>query len=147
MATQDPSQAADAVSAWASYLPGWLAALLTLCMKFLPPLLGAVVMVLFDMPSTRREWFIRIAGAFVCSQMLSPLFFDLLHSFSWFAFLDHNNRNHFGAIEFLCASFGWSLLAAWATWQRKFRADPRAAVTGAIQGAGEVIHDAKEAIK
>lgn len=104
--------------------------------KFMPAPLGAVVMVVFDMPKTRGELFVRLTVAYLASIMLGEVVFDFLDSIPWFSFLDIHNRKHFAAVEFLTAGAGWSLLAGFATVQRKFRDDP-----------GATIKEAKEVLR
>jgi hypothetical protein len=107
---------------------GWLAAASAFFWKFMPAPMGAVVMVLFDTPKTRKELFIRLTVAYLFGVMFGEVFFAFLKSFGLFSFLDIANRRHYGAVEFFTAGCGWSLLAAWATLQRRLRADPEAAL-------------------
>lgn len=120
MKMQEPSQYLDAA--------GWAALLSSLFWKYMPAPLGALVMVLFDMPKTRKELFLRLVASYIASIFLGDVAFDLLHSFSLLSFLDAGNRKHYAAVEFLIGGCGWSMLAIFATLQRKFRDDPAAAV-------------------
>src|SRR5690606_37099464 len=58
---------------------GWLAAL---AYKFLPGALGALIMVMVDVPETRRDLFIRLFVAFVASVILGEVVFDYLRTWS-----------------------------------------------------------------
>jgi hypothetical protein len=124
-------QSPEAAS-WLASLSHWLLSAAgvasALFWKFCPAPLGALVMVIFDTPKTRRELFIRLSVAFLFGSMFAPVVFDFLRTFSWFTFLDAGNRRHFGAVEFFTAGCGWTVLSAWATWQRRARENPAAAV-------------------
>jgi hypothetical protein len=113
----------------------WLASISTFFWKFCPAPLGALVMVIFDTPKTRRELFIRLTVAFLFGSMFGDVMFDFLDSFKWLEFLDKTNRRHFGAVEFFTAGCGWSLLSAWATLQRKLRENPEAVIQQARDAA------------
>lgn len=97
----------------------------------MPAPLGAAVMLLFDTPKTRKELFVRLSVSYLFGSMFSPVVFDFLHSFTLLSFLDINNRRHFGAVEFFTASIGWTILAMFATLQRKARENPEAAIARA----------------
>jgi hypothetical protein len=107
-------------------LGAWLPQIQAFFWKFMPVPLGAVVMVLFDPPKSRRELFTRLTVSYLVGSIFSGVMFDLLHSFSLFAFLDAANRRHVGAVEFFTAGLGWTMLAMFATYQRKLRETPPA---------------------
>jgi hypothetical protein len=99
----------------------WLAAVLY---KFLPGALGACVMVMVDVPQTRRDLFIRLFVAFVASVLLGGVVFDGLHSFSWFAFLDAHKQSHVAAVNFLTGGFGWFVIGGGVMLGKRWRDDP-----------------------
>lgn len=99
--------------------------------KFLPAGLGALVMVAVDVPKTKKELFWRIFVAFASSFLFGDFAFDMLHTFSLFAFLDEAKRSHIGAVYAMVGGAGWFVLGGASMWLRKFRADPVAAVKDA----------------
>lgn len=112
------------------------AAGLGLLIKLLPAGLGAGAMVLVDPPDSKRELFARLFVAFAFSYLFARFAFDLLHSFSLFAFLDWDTDEHRIAVEGLCGAAGWFVLGGASTWLRKFRAAP----TDAVQDATRTLH-------
>ena len=121
---QQHSEAAGWAVNFLANIGAWLPYAQAFFWKFLPAPLGAVVMVLFDMPKTRKELFIRLTVAYLTGNIMGGFVFDLLHSFSLFSFLDLANRRHVGAVEFLTAGCGWTALSMFATYQRKLREAP-----------------------
>lgn len=121
---QSPAETAGWVSVVLSQLAAWWPSLQTFFWKFMPAPLGAVVMVVFDPPKTRRELFVRLTVAYFTGNMLSGFTFDFLDSFALFSFLDAANRRHVGAVEFFTAGCGWTVLSMWATYQRRLREKP-----------------------
>lgn len=103
----------------------WLAALLY---KFAPGALGAFVMVMVDVPKTRRDLFIRLFVAFVASVLLGDVVFDGLHSFAWFAFLDMHKPSHVAAVNFLTGGFGWFFIGGGVMLAKRWRDNPTAAI-------------------
>lgn len=104
---------------------GWLAAALY---KFAPGALGALVMVMVDVPTTRKDLFIRLFVAFIASVLLGGVVFDGLHSLSWFSFLDINKPAHVAAVNFLTGGFGWFVIGGGVMFAKKFRDNPTAAI-------------------
>jgi hypothetical protein len=100
---------------------GWLAPILY---KFLPGALGAFVMVMVDVPQTRRDLFIRLFVAFVASVVLGDVVFDLLHSFAWLAFLDDHKQSHVAAVNFLTGGFGWFVIGGGVMLAKRWRDNP-----------------------
>lgn len=96
--------------------------------KLLPAGLGAALMIAVDTPSTKREWFLRLFVAFACSWAFYGFTFDLLHSFSWFSFLDKRNEDHQFAVRALLGATGWFLLGGASMMLKRFRVDPVAVV-------------------
>jgi hypothetical protein len=107
---------------------GWFSALLAALSKFCPPALGALLMILVDMPKTRREYFFRFASAFIVSILFGEALFDFLDSTSWFAFLDSAKRSHQSAVDGLAGAFGYFLVGGAAQFLHRFRANPTAAI-------------------
>ena len=107
---------------------GAVAALVT---KFLPAAAGAALMILVDMPKTKREYFIRFACAFLVSGLFGEVLFDFLDSFTLFSFLDHSKRTHITAIDGLAGACGYFLVGGIAMWLNRFRADPKGAIADA----------------
>jgi len=99
----------------------WIAALVY---KLLPASLGALVMVIFDVPKDRKELFYRLLVAGIFSLMLGDVVFDWLDSMTWFSFLDPFNRKHHVAVDFIVGGLGWSIMAAAALYTKKFSKDP-----------------------
>lgn len=132
---QQSPEAAGWFASLAATVASWWPYLTAFFWKFMPAPLGALVMVLFDMPKTRMELFKRLAVSYLVGNMFADVVFDLLHSFSLFSFLEATNRRHMGAVEFFTASLGWTVLAMWATWQRTARQDPAAAAQAVIDVA------------
>lgn len=120
MKAMDLQQSPDAAT--------WLATIAALFWKFAPAPLGALVMIMVDMPKTRTELFWRLVVSFIASVMLGEAVFDFLHSLSWLAFLDEHKRSHVAAVDFLVGGSGWFVLGAAAMYLRKLRADPEAAI-------------------
>lgn len=112
---------------------GWFAAL---CYKLLPAGLGAAIMIAVDTPRTKGELFARVFVAFSCTYLIGDLVFDLLRTFSFFAFLDSQKRAHTVAVDGLVGAFGWFVLGGIAMWLRRFRSKPL-----------QAIKDAKQALK
>lgn len=104
---------------------GWIAALLY---KLLPAGIGAGIMIAVQLPETKREWFLRIFVALACSALLCDFVFDMLHSFSLFAFLDDSKKSHVSAVAGLVGALSWFVMGGVGMWLKKFRADPVAAV-------------------
>lgn len=104
---------------------GWLAAVLY---KFAPGALGAFVMVMVDVPKTRRDLFIRLFVAFVASVLLGDVVFDGLHSLSWFSFLDIRKPSHVAAVNFLTGGFGWFIIGGGVMFAKRFRDNPAQAI-------------------
>jgi hypothetical protein len=100
---------------------GWLAAILY---KFLPGALGAAVMVMVDTPRTRRDLFVRLFVAFICSMLLGEVVFDLLRSLSFFSFLDPLKRSHTAAVDFLTGGFGWFFIGGGVMLAQRWRDNP-----------------------
>lgn len=107
---------------------GWIAALFW---KFAPGPLGALVMVIFDNPKTKKELFWRFVVAYIATVMFGETVFDFLHSLSWFAFLDPLKKAHTASVDFLVGGCGYSLLAGLSVVLRKFRTNPVAAAEDA----------------
>lgn len=107
---------------------GWAAALL---FKLLPGGLGAAVMICVDPPQSKRELFARMFVAFVASALLGDVVFDMLHTFSLFAFLDAGKRMHTVGVDFLVGGAGWFVIGAAAMLLKKYRADPLSAIEDA----------------
>jgi hypothetical protein len=127
MKMQDIPQSPEAAG-WAAtvlaHLSAWTPHLQAFLWKFMPVPLGALVMVVFDPPKTRRELFTRLTVAYMTGNLLAGFVFDLLDSFAFLAFLDATNRRHVGAVEFFTAGCGWTLLSMFATYQRRLRESP-----------------------
>lgn len=102
--------------------------------KVLPPALGAAIMVAVDMPETKRELFWRFFVAFAASYLFGDVAFDLLHSFSWFAFLDHAKRAHNTAVDGLVGAVGYFFASGLVMMLKNFRKDP----LGTIRDAKKV---------
>jgi hypothetical protein len=98
--------------------------LLALLLKFFPATLGAAVMCLFDMPNTKREWFIRGFVAMAASYLFGEAVFDWLDSISWFSFLDTGNRKHHTAVEGLLGAISFLGMNMLATLLKRYRDDP-----------------------
>jgi hypothetical protein len=96
--------------------------------KLLPAGIGAALMIAVDTPQTKREWFVRIFVAFSCSYAFYGFTFDLLHSLSWFSFLDRANEDHQFAVRTFLGATGWFLLGGGAMMLKRFKADPAATV-------------------
>lgn len=96
--------------------------------KLLPAGVGAALMVAVDTPKTKKDWFVRLFVAFTCSYAFYGFAFDLLHSLSWFSFLDRANEDHQFAVRALLGASGWFLLGGGLQMLQKFRADPVATV-------------------
>jgi hypothetical protein len=103
--------------------------------KFLPPAIGAAIMVAVDIPKTKRELFTRLLVAFACSYLFGEAVFDFLDSTSWFSFLDHAKRAHNTAVDGIVGGLGYSAASGLAMWLQKFRAQP----IEALQDAKKVI--------
>lgn len=115
--------------------PGTGGAIAVLLAKFVPPAIGAAIMVAVDIPKTKRELFIRLLVAFASSYLLGEVVFDFLDSFSLFSFLDHAKRAHNTAIDGIVGGLGYSGASGLAMWLKRFRAAP----VEAIQEAKKVI--------
>lgn len=100
---------------------GWLAAVLY---KFAPGALGAFVMVMVDVPKTRRDLFIRLFVAFVASVLLGDVVFDGLHSLAWLSFLDVQKPSHVAAVNFLTGSFGWFVIGGGMMFAKRWKENP-----------------------
>jgi hypothetical protein len=109
-------------------LAAWWPTIETFFWKFMPAPLGALLMIVFDMPETRRQAFTRFSVSFLVSIIVGPVLFDFLHSFSLFSFLDRHNERHMGFVMFIAAGFGWTFLALLATYNRKARENPGAVI-------------------
>jgi hypothetical protein len=107
---------------------GWLAAL---AYKFLPGALGALIMVMVDVPETRRDLFIRLFVAFVASVILGEVVFDYLRTWSALAFLDPAKGSHVAAVNFLTGGFGWFVIGGGVMFAKKFRNNPADAIADA----------------
>jgi hypothetical protein len=107
---------------------GLIATALAFLLKWSPPFIGAFIMILVDMPKSKREYFIRFVCAFACSFLAAEFLFDFLDSTSMFAFLDASKRSHWTAIEGFCGAVGYFVVGAGAQWLAKFRATPVDAV-------------------
>jgi hypothetical protein len=107
---------------------GWLAAL---AYKFLPGALGALIMVMVDVPETRRDLFIRLFVAFVASVILGEVVFDYLRTWSALAFLDPAKGSHVAAVNFLTGGFGWFVIGGGVMFAKKFRSNPAEAIADA----------------
>jgi hypothetical protein len=108
--------------------PGMLTALLA---KFLPAAFGAALMIMVDMPKTKREYFARFAAAFIVSGLFGGALFDLLDSFSLFSFLDEGKRSHVTAIDGLAGACGYFVVGGAAQFLQRFKANPTQAVQDA----------------
>jgi hypothetical protein len=107
---------------------GWLAAL---AYKFLPGALGALIMVMVDVPETRRDLFIRLFVAFVASVILGEVVFDYLRTWSALSFLDPTKGSHIAAVNFLTGGFGWFVIGGGVMFAKKFRNNPADAIADA----------------
>lgn len=107
--------------------------------KLLPPAVGAAIMIAVDMPTTKRDWFVRIFVAFASSWLFGEVFFDFLDSFSWFSFLDPAKRAHTTAVDGLLGAIGFSVASGAAVMLKKFRTKPMETVDDLI----ERVHQAK----
>lgn len=107
---------------------GWLAAL---AYKFLPGALGALIMVMVDVPETRRDLFIHLFVAFVASVILGEVVFDYLRTWSALAFLDPAKGSHVAAVNFLTGGFGWFVIGGGVMFAKKFRSNPAEAIADA----------------
>jgi hypothetical protein len=104
---------------------GLLSALLT---KLLPAGIGAAIMIAVDMPSSKRELFLRVFVAMACSIVFGEALFDYLDSTDWFAFLDPLKHMHHAAVNAVLGGAGWFVMGGAAMMLKRFRADPAAAV-------------------
>lgn len=92
--------------------------------KLMPAAVGALIMIAVDTPQTKREWFLRILVAFLCSWAFYGVTFDGLHSVPWFSFLDKTNEDHQFAVRAMLGSTGWFVMGATAMLLKKLRNDP-----------------------
>ena len=105
---------------------GWLSAVLA---KFLPAAVGAAIMVVVDMPKTRRDGFARFFVAFAASYLFGDTLFDFLRSTSAFAFLTPGR--HQTAVDGFVGACGYFVASGMAVWLRGFKRSPLEAVVGA----------------
>lgn len=96
--------------------------------KLLPAGIGAALMIAVDTPSTKREWFVRIFVAFVCSWAFYGFTFDLLKSLSWLSFMDRKDEDHQFAVRALLGAGGWFVLGGGAQLLRRWKSDPLKAI-------------------
>lgn len=92
--------------------------------KLVPAAAGATLMILVKPPKTNRERFTRYATAFLMSHYMGMWLFDLLSTFSSFAFLDRNNELHIDAIKFMVGATGYFLIGGIVVALDKFRKSP-----------------------
>jgi hypothetical protein len=92
--------------------------------KLMPAALGALLMILVDMPKTKREYFIRFAAAFIVSIMFGRVLFDFLDSFAWLSFLDRSVDEHRDAVSGLAGALGYFFLGGLVQLANRFRIDP-----------------------
>lgn len=92
--------------------------------KLLPAGIGAAIMVAVHPPQDKKELFARIFVAFACSYLFYGFTFDLLHSLSWFSFLNKTNEDHAFAVRGLLGACGWFFMGGFSMLLQKFRADP-----------------------
>lgn len=97
---------------------------MTAAIKFFAPAIGALLVVAVDPPNSRKELFLRFFVAFTFSFLFSATTFDLLHSFSWLAFLDKANDEHQTAIKGLLGACGWFVVGGSVQLMKKFREKP-----------------------
>ena len=109
---------------------GGLAVILS---KLLPPAVGASIMIAVDMPTTKRDWFVRIFVAFASSWLFGEVFFDFLDSFSLLSFLDPTKRAHTTAVDGLLGAIGFSVASGVAVIFKKFRSKPMETVDDLIE--------------
>lgn len=100
---------------------GWAAALLY---KLLPGALGALVMVLVDVPKTKKDLFTRLFVAFISSVVFGELFFDWLRTLSAFSFLSPFKGSHVASVYFLVGGFGWFVIGGGVTLATRWRDNP-----------------------
>lgn len=105
----------------ASVLPSWLTAIL---MKFLPPGLGAGIMIMVDPPKSKRDLFALAFVAYASSYLFGGALFDFLQTTAWFSFLDDAKRAHHTAVDGVIGAFGWFIAGGIAKVLKSFKKNP-----------------------
>lgn len=92
--------------------------------KFLPPALGAAIMVAVDPPKTKSQLFARAFVAFAASWLFGDILFDFLQSTSMFSFLLDTKRAHHTAVDGAVGAVGWSVAGGFSVLLKRFRTKP-----------------------
>ena len=107
--------------------------------KFLPPAIGAGIMVAVDPPKTKRDLFARAFVAFAASWLFGETLFDFLdNNVAIFAFLDHAKKSHVTAIDGALGAVGWFIAGGVAVLLKRFRTKPMKTIDDLIERVNKV---------
>lgn len=104
---------------------GWLSAVAA---KFLPAVLGATIMVLVDMPRTKREAFARFFVALAASYLWGDMAFDAMRSTAAFAWVQ---PRHLAGVYGIVGACGYFVAGGAAMLLRGFKRSPMEWLAGA----------------
>jgi hypothetical protein len=105
---------------------GWISVVLA---KFLPAAIGAAIMVVVDMPKSRRDGFARFFVAFAASYLFGDVLFDFLQSTAALSFLKPGR--HQTAVDGFVGAVGYFVASGVAVWLRGFKRSPLESLLGA----------------
>jgi hypothetical protein len=105
-------------------LYAWLAVIVTALFKFLPPVVGALIVIAVDPPKTRKELFGRFFVALAFSYLFGRTTLDFLKGFGWFTFLDFTNEEHRAAVLGGLGACGWFVAGGTTQILKKLRDKP-----------------------